>query len=151
MNHSPEDLEKLIHRTLRSLPDRRAPQTLEGRVLAAIEARQALPWWRRSYSAWPLAARCMFLLLSGTAAILLVAGWTRSGIHAPDLSASFASELALLEGLRSLGRAAVELGALVFRSIPPVWLYGGLACLAALYAMLLGVGATAYRTLYGNR
>ena len=35
--NNPQDLEKLIHCTLRSLPDRRAPATLEHRVLAAID------------------------------------------------------------------------------------------------------------------
>lgn len=43
-NLSPQDLEKLIHQTLRALPDRKAPRSLEHRVLAAIAARQALPW-----------------------------------------------------------------------------------------------------------
>ena len=45
---NPDNLEQLIDRTLRELPLRRAPRTLETRVLAAIAARQALPWWKRS-------------------------------------------------------------------------------------------------------
>ena len=35
-------------------------------------------------------------------------------------------------------------------SIPPLWLYGGLAFVAALYATFFGLGAAAYRTLYRN-
>ena len=35
-SHDPEKLERLIHQTLRSLPNRRAPHTLEARVLAAL-------------------------------------------------------------------------------------------------------------------
>ena len=35
-------------------------------------------------------------------------------------------------------------------AIPPLWLYGGLAFLAAMYATFVGLGATAYRYLYRN-
>ena len=34
-------------------------------------------------------------------------------------------------------------------NIPPLWLYGGLTCVAALYATFFGLGAAAYR-LYRN-
>ncbi|MES1168627.1 MAG: hypothetical protein ABUL61_05610, partial [Oleiharenicola lentus] len=34
--------------------------------------------------------------------------------------------------------------------IPTLWLYGGLALIAALYATFVGLGATAYRYLYRN-
>lgn len=34
--------------------------------------------------------------------------------------------------------------------IPPLWLYGGLAFLAALYATFVGLGTAAYRYLYRN-
>ena len=38
---NPEQLEKMVHAALRSLPDRRAPASLEARVLAAVQARAA--------------------------------------------------------------------------------------------------------------
>jgi hypothetical protein len=34
------------------------------------------------------------------------------------------------------------------RVVPPVWFYGALCLGAALYAVLFGLGAFAYRTLY---
>jgi hypothetical protein len=41
--------------------------------------------------------------------------------------------------------------ALIGRDIPAWWLYGAAAFVAGLYAMLVGVGAAAYRTLWTNR
>src|SRR5476649_1202935 len=60
---SHEKLEQLIHRTLREQPARRAPRSLEQRVLAELERRAALPWWRRSFAHWPLPARAGFLVI----------------------------------------------------------------------------------------
>jgi hypothetical protein len=34
------------------------------------------------------------------------------------------------------------------RAVPPTWLYEGAAVGAVLYALLFGLGAAAYRTLY---
>ena len=81
MKHSPEDLEKFIHQTLRALPARRAPHSLESRVRAAIAARAALPWWRQSFARWPLAARVAFFIGSaGVAKVALMAAvWVLAG------------------------------------------------------------------------
>lgn len=48
-----QDLEKLLDRELRSLPTPRAPETLMPRVMAAIAARAALPWYQRTWFEWP--------------------------------------------------------------------------------------------------
>jgi hypothetical protein len=49
MSPNPENnerkLERLIHETLRELPARQAPSSLENRVLAELARRTALPWW----------------------------------------------------------------------------------------------------------
>lgn len=151
MNPSPEELEKLIHQTLRSLPDRRAPRSLETRVLAAIAARNALPWWKQSFAQWPLAARGLFLLLSCSLVVLMVAGWMSAGLDRPDLANTFSTEFAFVENVTTTLRAVAGLCMELVHKIPTVWLYGGLGCLAALYATVLGLGATAYRTLYVSR
>ena len=69
---TPDELEKFIHRTLRSLPDRRAPATLEARVAAALEARAAIPWWHKSWTYWPQWVRALFVLFCGGLAALVV-------------------------------------------------------------------------------
>jgi hypothetical protein len=44
--------------------------------------------------------------------------------------------------------SAGNLIALLAHALPPGFLYGGLAVCAALYAVLFGLGAAVYRTLY---
>lgn len=153
MKHSPEDLEKLIHQTLRALPDRRAPRSLENRVLAAIEARATLPWWRQSFAHWPMAARCVFLVVSGAVVklVLMAVVWALAGFNTAEAANALATPIAWLEGANQTVRAAGGFALHLVRSIPPVWLYAGLAGLAAVYATLFGLGAAAYRTLFADR
>lgn len=150
-NH--ENLERAIHQALRELPLRRAPRTLEARVRAEIERRAALPWWRRSFLHWPLAARLAFLALSGGVAVLALLVGVRGMeiLHLAQLQAAFATQLGWLEALRTVAEALGGSVAAVLRALPPLWLYSGLAILAALYAALFGLGAAAYRTLYADR
>jgi len=147
---TPEDLEKFIHQTLRALPDRRAPHSLEARVLAAIAARQALPWWRQSFAHWPLAARGAFLVLSAVLAAAFVALTLRlsGGVH-PD--ALLEQPLGFLVQARAVAAGIADFGALVLRSIPNVWFYGALVFVASLYATLFGLGAAAYRSFFAQR
>jgi len=147
-NH--EQLERLIHRTLRELPPRRAPRSLEARVMAELERRAALPWWHQSYAHWPVAVRAAFFLGTAALAALLVAGLfslTR-GAGATQLAADGFAWLSLT---RDLARTASDTAGALWRSIPPLWLYGTLATLAACYATLIGVGAAAYRTFRATR
>lgn len=147
-HYNPEQLERQIQRTLRSLPDRRAPRTLEARVLAAIAARQALPWWRQSFRQWPTAARAGFV--GSTFALLLTLTLLTMG-GLPAVSALADPWLAPLQGVRTALGSVAEVGLLIWQRIPTIWLYGALAGFGALYAALFGLGATAYRTLVLNR
>ena len=153
MKPSPDNLEKLIHQTLRSLPDRRAPHTLEARVMAAIEARAALPWWRQSFAQWPVVARCGFLLVSGglVKVALLAAVWVMTGFDNSQYVSAFAEQFVWFEHTRAAVESVGHFLVLIYRNIPSLWLYGSLAVLASLYAALFGLGAAAYRTLYSNR
>ena len=44
--------------------------------------------------------------------------------------------------------SAADLAAVLMRVIPPIWFYGFAWLAAMLYAVLFGLGATAYRSLY---
>lgn len=153
MKPSPEDLEKFIHQTLRSLPARRAPLSLESRVRAAIEARAALPWWKQSFAAWPVAARVAFLIGSAGIAKLAIMAvvWAMAGFDGALLANAFSTQFAWVQTVSGVFTAIGNFFGTVYRAIPPLWLYGGLAAVAALYAALFGLGATAYRLLYANR
>src|SRR5689334_1458839 len=56
-------LEVAIDRELKSLPDVVAPATLVSRVMAAIELRKALPWFRRAWDTWPGSLQGLFVVL----------------------------------------------------------------------------------------
>ena len=120
--HEPDEaLQRWLDRTLRELPLRRAPGTLEARVFNELKRQAALPWWRRSFMHWPAPARIVFLVICGALAALVFVG----------------------------GAAAVaSLRSLLARALPVTWLYQGVAVCAVLYAVLFGLGAAVYRTLY---
>ncbi|HEV7613722.1 MAG TPA: hypothetical protein VGO37_17720 [Steroidobacteraceae bacterium] len=139
--NDPDDaLERLIDRTVRALPVRRAPPTLESSVLHELERRAALPWWRRGFAHWPLPARVAFIVIC--CALIRVA---------------FIGGTTLIAGLRSLTwthhvgalmAAGGNVAALLARTSPPAWVYEGIAVCAVLYAILFGLSAILYRTLY---
>jgi len=153
MKRSPEELEKLIHQTLRAVPDRRAPRALESRVLAAIEARAAQPWWKKSFAQWPVAARCLFILFSGGAVklALMASVLVMAQFDTTEYANAFSTQYTWLTRLGNVATALVDFAQLLWHSIPSLYLYGGLAVLGGLYLSLFGLGAAAYRTLYVNR
>jgi len=153
MKHSPEDLEKFIHQTLRSLPARRAPLSLESRVRAAIAARAALPWWKQSFASWPLAARVAFVVGSAGIAKLVIMAvvWGMGGFDSAQFTNAFSTQYAWFQTASNVVDGVGNFFSTLVRSIPPLWLYGGLAAVASLYAALFGLGAAAYRILYANR
>jgi hypothetical protein len=153
MKHSPEDLEKLIHATLRSAPLHRAPRSLESRVLAALEARASLPWWKQSFAQWPMPARLTFIAVSAGVAKVALMGvvWAMAGFDAAQLNTAFSSQIAWVETASSILGEIGDIAGAIYHGIPPLWLYGGLAFLATMYVALFGLGAAAYRTLYAQR
>jgi hypothetical protein len=150
---NPEQLEKMVHSALRSLPDRRAPATLEARVRAAIERRAAIPWWHQSWSYWPQWVRAAFLGLCGGLVGLLVFGgiYVQAGFDSAQFQEAVGPTLAVADRVLNIGRGVVDFTALVVRHVPTWWLYGGIAFVAGLYAMLFGLAATAYRILWAPR
>ena len=140
-------LETLVADVARGQPLRRAPASLEARVLAQLVP---APWWRRGFTSWPLAARVAFLAasvgfvrfaLAGFMSVTEIVGsgevvgtaksWAHSGSEVVSITAST--------------------GSFVLHAIPPMWLYGAAAFAFCLYALLFGLGTLAYRTLYVER
>jgi hypothetical protein len=151
MTDGPEKLERSVDGLLREQPLRRAPATLEARVLAQIALQQApIPWWRKGFTHWPVAARVVFLIASygfirlALAGVMSVIAFVRSD----EVAGTAMSRLHMTGEAISATASAV---ALLVHAVPPMWLYGTAAFGFALYAVLFGLGTVAYRTLYVQR
>lgn len=137
------DLEHLIDRTLRDLPPLRAPAGLSDRVLAELERRASLPWWRRSFRHWPAPARGLFVVLAASVAWAASAGlgWAAGRVSVAGLAGE------VLTLVRVLGDA---LG-LAWQHVPSAWVQAAFLLLAALAAGCLGLGAAGYRAVHAGR
>ncbi len=149
---SAEQLEQLVHRELRSLPLRKAPSTLESRVLAAIEHQAAVAWYHKSWTYWPGAVKAAFLgVATGVSGAAIAAFYLATqGADTSALTSAAGERFAGVAALFHVIRWIATYTSDTIASIPPLWLYGGLAFVAALYATFFGLGAAAYRTLYRN-
>jgi len=135
-----DEIERQVTRALQGQPPRRAPSTLERRVLAQIEAGATAIVWRRGFAHWPVAARVAFLAASvGVVKVaLLVATWLATPLDSPAVSVQLPSQITWLQTL------LVAMGSVV-HTVPSVWVHGGIALLAIMYVALFGIGASAYR------
>jgi hypothetical protein len=135
-----DEIERQVTRALRDQPLRRAPSTLERRVLAQIESGATAIGWRRGFAHWPVPARVVFLAASvGVVKVaLLLAMWLVTPFDSPAVSVQLPSQVAWLQTL------LVAIGSIV-RTVPSLWVHIGLALIAIMYVALFGIGASAYR------
>jgi hypothetical protein len=133
-------IEQLLKGALGGLPLRRAPDALQRRVLDELALRAALPWWRRNFAQWPLAARTAFVVVCVVlAGLSLTSGVTQQfGAQAWTWVQPAIGVMASIGGVASLA----------VRLVPPLFIYVVLIVGALLYTVLFGLGAFAYRTLY---
>jgi len=147
----PQQLERLVDDVLRQQPLRKAPASLEARVLARIGEHAVLPWWRENFSHWPVAARLALLITLIVIAKLTldVVVWMFSAPtpvnHTVESSVTWARSTA------STAQTILGVCRSFFELIPPHWIIVALAFAAGMYIMLFALGATAYRTLYLNK
>lgn len=136
------ELERQLTRTLQNQPLRRAPSSLERRVLAQIESSAATARWRRGFTHWPVAARVAFLAASVgiVKLVFMVTMWLSTPLDSPALPFDLPSQAAWVQTL-------LVAFASVVRTVPPVWFHTGVVILLIMYAALFGIGASAYRTV----
>src|SRR3989442_455111 len=85
--HNEKQLEQLIHRELRKLPELPAPETLVHRVMLAVHAKERQSWWHRPWLTWPGPVQALsFALFVATVTALGYFGagaWQAAGIGNP--------------------------------------------------------------------
>jgi hypothetical protein len=146
-------LEAAVDRELKALPNLRAPQTLLPRVMAVLEQRAGLPWYRRAWQTWPLPLQAVSMLVLLVAfAGLCLGSWQL--VNAPAV-ASATSEAS--GWIRILSRTLSTLGVLVnalalaVRSLGPLVLFGIMMALLLGYAACVGFGTLYVRLAFARR
>jgi hypothetical protein len=144
-----EKLERLVSHVLRDQPLRRAPASLEARVLGELGARARLPWWRRGVASWPAAVRVP--VIAGCAVCVPLVWILSLWLATRLVSVARAPVAGPLANLWDAGRTLASLGTItahIIQSIPREWLLGGLIATATLYAVLFALVALGYSLLY---
>jgi hypothetical protein len=151
--HDEKQLEAVISRELKALPNLRAPRSLATRVMATIEQRQAVPWYRQAWQYWPLPLRAVaVLVLVASFSGLCFLSW--QFVRTPDFAAA-SSRVGSLFG--SLGVIWNALGVLIsalflaVKNVNPALLIGCGVALALGYAMCLGLGTVYVRLGFARR
>ena len=138
-----EKLEQLLDRELRALPSRRAPSTLESRVLDELRRRAALAWWRQSYAHWPRGARTAFFLIGGGLGWVATLAGAWAVVNLPSLHDAVAPPASWLQQAAAIAGLAGNLATSLAHAVPPALLYEFAAVGAALYIALFALGVAA--------
>jgi hypothetical protein len=148
-----KQLELEIGRQLKTLPELAAPASLANRVMAAIESRLHVPWYRRSWATWPVALRtaslaAMLVLFGG----LCLAGWELSHAETVSLAAHRVGQW--FSGLNTIGSLLNILAGSVALVVKKLGTSFIIACLVAVglgYAMFMGLGTVYFRLAFAKR
>lgn len=145
--HDEQQLEAAISRELKALPNLRAPAALAARVMAMIEQRQALPWYRRAWQTWPMPLRAVaFAGLLAAFAVLCYGSWILVQLpavaSAAGTVAGWFSSLGLI--WKTLGVLAAAAGH-ALQSLGPLTLICGGMVLVVGYATCVGLGTVFVR------
>jgi hypothetical protein len=166
MHNEPESFERasaLVARQLRELPPRRAPASLEARVMAAIASgalqpvpvratgsvHDATPWYRNNFRHWPLPIQILFALLSVTLAHWLTQqlGGVTTVAPAQLAGDELRSSWSLMQTLLAVGTSLADSLRALLRTLPTNWLLVVASGAATSYALLAGASAFVYRSI----
>jgi len=135
-------LEADIDRELKGLPELIAPHTLVLRVMAAIEKRLNLPWYRRSWQMWPVGLQVISM-----GVLLAVFGGICFGTWKLTQLESFSSAMqqagGWFSGIKALGHAAYVVfnaGILMMKHLGTGFIIACAVALALGYAACVSLG-----------
>lgn len=150
-NQSSQQLEQFVNKYCRQQPLRTAPATLQARVMRELQARAALPWWRKSFVHWPLWSQALFVMAALIAAKLLLMLADRIGGHWLVSTGAAARSSTLVQNVSTIATVSHDVSTQLFGMIPMPLVYGAVFVIAMLYLVLFGIGVTTYKTLYAAR
>ncbi len=148
-----KNLEAEIDGVLKDLPEVQAPSTLARRVMAAVRAREARPWYRQSWELWPAPLRYAALgVMIGSFAAFCFASWqlTRAAGTAEawrEVAQTFSGVGALLNALTAVLNGLV----LACKHVNSFVLFGCLAFLTLAWGLCVGLGTACVRLALARR
>ena len=146
-------LEAAVDRELKALPEIPAPTTLIARVMATIELRAALPWFRRAWHTWPGPLRGLFLVtMLALFGGICFGGWEAThtatfGLAVHKAGDWFSGFSAIYTALNALAGAIVAL----IKQINSVVLIAFLCAAGLGYALFLALGTVYVRLAFAKR
>ena len=150
-NDAEKQLEELIHRELRQLPNLPAPDALIRRVRSSIAAQARPPWWQRPIMTWPLGFRVAFIaLLVGSLGLAAFSGAEISlavSFVFQKIMQWFVTFTPLREHLAALANAISVLS----RAISTHFLVYAASLLGLMYLTCAGFGTLLYRVAMAKR
>ena len=146
-----KELDRLIHRELRGLPEVAAPRQLSTAVMAKIAARESRVWWQQPWLNWPLPIRLVSMTIS--LAFLSLAGWglVEAWSSATVAVETVSSSSVWLATLREWTGAVSDSGGKALAALPREYLFIGLGVLSGLYLACIGLGTIFFRILFQPR
>ena len=148
-----KQLEAAISRELKALPELAAPAVLASRVMAAIEQRARVPWYRRSWQTWPVALQAASLVvLLALFGGLCYGGWELSQAEATTLALHRVGEW--FSGLSMIGNTfnvLVSAAVLVVKKLGTGFIVTCLVAAGIGYAVCVGLGTVYFRLAFAKR
>jgi hypothetical protein len=148
-----KQLEVEISRELKALPELAAPAALVDRVMAAIEQRATVPWYRRSWQTWPAALQTASLVvLLALFGGLCLAGWELSQAEAATRVVHRVGEW--FSGLSVIGNTLNVLAnaaALAVKKLGTGFIIACLVLAGLGYALCVGLGTVYYQLAFARR
>ncbi len=148
-----QQLELAIRRELKALPALAAPAAVANRVMATIERRLNVPWYRRSWETWPAALRAtslavMLALFGG----LCLAGWELSRAETvQQVTQRTGQWFSGLDSLESIPGILINSAVLVVKKLGTPFIVACLVSAGLGYAMFLALGTVYFRLAFSKR
>jgi hypothetical protein len=148
-----KQLEAAISRELKALPELAAPGVLANRVMAALEQRVRVPWYRRSWQMWPMVLQAAVLVvLLALFGGLCLAGWELSQAEATTFAlhrvGEWFSGLSMIENTFNVLESAAVL---VVKKLGTGFIVTCLVAAGIGYAMCVGLGTVYFRLAFAKR
>jgi hypothetical protein len=145
------DLERQIDRALKQLPGIRAPHTLLPRVMAAVQAWAARPWYERAWFTWP---RWLQAASASAVTLVFVAIWAAMPFVSDVADRAYFALVSSLGGgvASSVERidATVTGAHLLWRAlVEPILAYAAIVVIA-MYLACATVAVALGRVLFGK-